>query len=268
MTGSVGAVVTLLRHAWSRHRVPLIPIALAIGLFEFLLTRLAPAPNEVNWIAGLIETMPPEVRALMGNELAVTPGGFLAIGYAHPFFILLLATWVVRVTSAAVAGEVGAGTMDLLASRPVARWTFLITGLKTVALGLALIVGCGWAGTAIGLRLRPVDVSATSLLPVAGVAWLLFAAFGAVGLLVSALRRDGGQAIGWTTAIIATSFVLDYLARLWGPIAGLRPLSLFRFYEPQVIFASGVPARSFVVLFATLVVALAAGLVVLARRDL
>jgi ABC-type transport system involved in multi-copper enzyme maturation permease subunit len=241
---------------------------LAIGLFEFLLTRLAPAPHEVSWIGNLLTTLPPEVRTLIGNEVAVTPGGFLAIGYTHPFFILLLATWVARVSAAAVAGEVGLGTMDMLASRPAARWTFLIAGMKTVLLGLAVIVGCGWLGTAIGLRLRPIDVAPSSLLPLVGMAWLLFAAFGAVGLLISVMRRDGGLAIGWTTAIIAGSFVLDYLARLWAPIVRLRPLSLFRYYEPQVIFASGVPTGAVVVLVSTLVASLIAGLVILARRDL
>jgi ABC-2 type transport system permease protein len=268
MTGSAGTIATLLRHAWARHRVPLIPIALAIGLFEFLLTRLAPAPNEVNWISTLLTTLPPEVRALIGNEVAVTPGGFLAIGYTHPFFILLLATWVVRVSAAAVAGEVGTGTMDVMASRPAARWTFLIAGMKTVMLGLAVIVGCAWLGTALGLRLRPLGVPASSLLPVAATAWLLFATFGAVGLLVSAAYREGGPAIGWTTAVIAGSFVLDYLARLWAPLARLRPVSLFRYYEPQAIFVSGVPASTLVVLISTLVVALVAGVVILTRRDL
>jgi len=38
------------------------------------------------------------------------------------------------------------------------------------------------------------------------------------------------QAIAWTTTILAASFVLDYLARLWTPIAALRPISLFHYY--------------------------------------
>jgi hypothetical protein len=45
-TGEVAGIITLLRHAWARHRIPLIPIALAVGLFEFLLTRLAPLPTK------------------------------------------------------------------------------------------------------------------------------------------------------------------------------------------------------------------------------
>jgi ABC-type transport system involved in multi-copper enzyme maturation permease subunit len=268
MTRGFRTVAGLLRHAWARHRMPLIPIALAIAVFQFLLTRLAPAPNEVNWIGGMLNMLPAEVRALIGNEVAITPGGFLALGYSHPFFILLMSTWVVRVTTAAIAGEVGTGTMDLLATRPAARWTFVVAGIKTVIIGLAVIVGAAWIGTAIGLRLRPIGVAPSSLLPLAAMAWLLFTAFGAVALLISASRRDGGSAIGWTTAVIAGSFVLDYVARLWTPAARLRPLSLFRYYEPQAIFASGAPASAIVVLLGTMVVALLAALAIFARRDL
>lgn len=267
-TSAIRTVAVLLRHAWARHRAPLIPITLAICVFEFLLTRLAPAPNEVNWVASMLTLLPAEVRALIGNEVALTPGGFLALGYSHPFFILLLSAWVVRVSAAAIAGEVGMGTMDLLATRPAPRWTFVIAGMKTVAVGLFVIVGAAWLGTAIGLRLRPIDVASSRLLPIAGMAWLLFAAFGAVALLISASRRDGGMAIGWTTAVIAGSFVLDYVARLWTPAARLRPLSLFRYYEPQVIFASGAATAAIVVLALTIVAAAAAALVILARRDL
>jgi ABC-2 type transport system permease protein len=246
----------------------LVAIAAAIGIFQFVLTRLAPAPDEVSWVATLLMTLPPELRALVGNEVAVTPGGFLAIGYSHPFFIILLSVWVVRVSSAAVAGEVGLGTMDVLASRPVPRWYFIGAGMIASAVGLALIAVCGWTGTAIGLWTRPIGTDASAFLPVVSSAWLLFAAWGAVGLLVSTTRRDAGQAISWITTALAASFVLDYLARLWAPIAWLRPLSLFRYYEPQVVLTSGLPASSAVVLAFVLVLGLVGSAVVMDRRDL
>ena len=265
MTGGIG---TLLRHAWARHRGPLLTMAPAIGLFQFLLTRLAPAPNEVSWVSNLLMAMPPELRTLVGNEIAVTPGGFLAIGYTHPFFVILLSVWVVRVSSTAVAGEVGLGTMDLLASRPLRRWHFIAAGMLAIAAGLAAIAGCAWIGTAIGLRTRPIGVDASTFLPVAAAAWLLFATWGAVGLLISATRRDAGQAISWITAVVAGSFVLDYLARLWAPIFWLRPLSLFRYYEPQAVLASGLSASSEVVLASVLVLSLAGSVAVMHRRDI
>ncbi len=57
-----------------------------------------------------------------------------------------------------------------------------------------------------------------------------------------------------TTAILAVSFVLDYLARLWAPVSRLRPLSLFRYYEPQAILASGLSRVALLTLGGTLLV--------------
>lgn len=261
-------LLTLLRHAWARHRVPLITIAVAVGLFEFVLTRIAPASNQVSWIATLITTLPPEIRSLVGSEIALSSGGFLALGYAHPFFIALQVVWIVRTSSAAVADEVGRGTMDLLATRPVARWHFVAAGMTALALGLGVILAAALAGTAIGLLLRPLDVSASAFLPVAGASWLLFVAWGAVGLAIGASRRSGGQAISWTTAILAAAFVLDYIARLWPPVARLRPLSLFRYYEPQAILATGLSGTSLLALSGTIFVGVLAAVLVLYRRDL
>ena len=261
-------LVALLRHAWTRHRMALAPIAAAACLFEFLLTRMAPEPHEVSWMSGLITAIPPEIRRLLGNDVATSPAGFLALGYVHPFFIVLLGTWIVRTSSASFAGEIGLGTMDLLASRPVPRWQFVAAGAITIAAGLAAILAAAWSGTAVGLHVRSLGVAGADFGPVVLDAWLLFAAWGAVGLLVGSTRRDGGQAIAWTTALLAGAFVLDYLARLWAPMAAARPFSLFRYYEPQAILAGGLPARSVLVLAATAVASLAASVVVVDRRNL
>jgi ABC-type transport system involved in multi-copper enzyme maturation permease subunit len=261
-------IAALVRHGWARHRLPLIPIVLAVGVFQFLLTRIAPSPHEVSWMSTMLQMMPPELRALSGGDFALSPAGFLAIGYAHPFFMLLLSAWVVRTSSAAVAGETGAGTMDLLASRPAARWTFVAAGMLTLAAGLAAIVGAAWLGTAIGVTMRPLDVSAHQFLPLVCTAWLLFAAWGGLGLLIGATRREGGQAMGWTIAALAGSFVLDYVARLWAPIAAARPASLFRYYEPPLILMSGISTTTFIVLTGVLAGSVALAVVVAQRRDL
>ncbi len=137
---TVATLVALLRQAWRTHRVPLIVIGVAVGLFEFILTRVAPSPTRRASSAVLFSTLPPEVRSLIGNEVALSAGGFLAFGYVHPFFMLLLGVWVVRTSSAAIAGEIGRGTMDLLATRPVSRWHFVAAGLTTLGLGLGLIL--------------------------------------------------------------------------------------------------------------------------------
>ena len=266
---TVRAVLTLLGHHWRRYRLPLAPMALGLALFELLLTRMAPAPDEVGWMSGIIAAAPPQVLAVIGDDVAAaSPGGFLGIGYGHPFFFMLLSAWVVRVSAGALAGEIGRGTMDLLASRPVTRSAHVAAGALAIAAGLAVLTGAAWTGTAIGLALRPLGVTAWAFVPVAAMAWLLFFTFGCAGLFVSAAVREGGAAIGWLSGIIATSFVLEYLARLWKTIAPLRPLSLFTFYSPQHVVKTGIAVNDVLVLAAVSVASLVMALAVFARRDL
>ena len=137
-----------------------------------------------------------------------------------------------------------------------------------VAGGLALLVSAAWAGTAIGLSLRPVGITGSRFISVAAMAWLLFLSFGAVGLLVAATRREAGPAIAWTSGLIATSFVVDYLARVWKPMAGLRPMSPFAYYQPQHIVSAGVRGSDVVRLAGLMVVATVVAIVLFRRRDL
>ena len=262
------SVATLVGHQWRRHRAALATMAVAAGLFQFMLTRMAPTGSE-SWVSRAMGSVPPQLLALAGGALTdmLAPAGFLAIGYAHPFFLLLLGAWVVRVSCGALAGEVGRGTMDLLAARPVPRWHFVAAGMLASCGGLVVIALGAWGGTAFGSSLRDLGV-AKDLAPVAAGAMLLFTAWAGVGLAVSAGRRDAGSAIAWTAGIIAVSFVLDYLARLWTPIGALRPLSLFRWYETQALVHSGLEWRAPAVLGGVAVAGVAVAVAVFRRRDL
>jgi ABC-2 type transport system permease protein len=268
MTGT-NPLIVLMRHHWRQHRLPLIPMAVGLALFQFLMTRLAPAPNEIGFMATIMATLPPQLVALAGGQAAFgTPAGVLSIGYEHPFFFLMLSAWVVRVPSAALAGEIGRGTMDLVAARPIARWQHLAAAALFTGAGAAILIGAAWLSTTIGLAIRSLGVSGLDMLPIALMAWLLFMTWGLVSLLVSAQQREAGGAIAWTSGIIAASFVLEYLSRLWKPISGLRPVSLFSYYRPELIISAGLAWHDIIRLT---LVAVAAALVTLAmfkRRDL
>ena len=263
------ATRTLVGHHWRLHHRPLLPMAAALALFQYLLTQIAPAPNETSWIAGMLALMPQQMRDLAGGDLAfASTEGFLSTGYQHPFFLLLLSAWAIRVSSASLAGEIGRGTMDLLGSRPVRRVEQVWAATCSIAVGLALVVGAAWAGTAIGLVVRPLGVSAWPFLRVAGAAWLLFMAWGAVGVLASATQREAGPAIAWTSGIMAVSFVLEYLSRIWTLIEPLRSLSLFAYYHPPEIVRTGLGIFNALCLASAALALTLAAIVVFRRRDL
>jgi ABC-2 type transport system permease protein len=254
---------------WRQHRLALSVIAAGLAVFEFVVTRIAPLPGETGFLGGMVALLPPEVSAFVNEQLALaSPGGVIAFGYLHPFFLALLGAWTIRVGVGALAGEIGRGTMDLLAARPVPRWAQVMAAWIVMAAGLVVLAAAAWVGSAIGVTLRPLGVTAARLWALPFMAVLLFVSWSSLVLLISATRREAGPAIAWASGLIATAFVVEFLARVWSPLAWARPLSLFTFYQPQSVISAGPgladPLRFVVVALA----GLAAAVFVFERRDL
>lgn len=257
---------------WRRNRAALVMLCAGLFVFQWVITRLVPGPEQAELMRNMLNFLPGPLRATLGDELlsTLTPRGFLAFAYIHPFVLVMLGVWAVRITAGALAGEIGQGTMDLLASRPVSRGAFVASAATALLVGVGLIALAGFGGSALGLSSRPVtNVRAGMLLPVVAGLWLLFAAFGAVSLLVSALRRRGGNAIAWSAGFMTASFALEYVARAWQPIRFLKPLSLFSYYHPQrAIIRGQLGGEDVSVLTAVVVVSLTLAYLAFRRRDL
>lgn len=259
--------LALLGHVGRRHGGALTALAGGLFLFQWLITRVAPGLEAAGDPSAFI---PPAFRAILADALAnFSAVGMIGFSYAHPFAVVLMSAWAVRVPCGALAGEIGTGTMDLIAARPLPRVAVAGTALAALLLGLAAIGAAGWAGTCVGLWTQPIEgIVATRFLRIAAMQWLLFAAFGSVALLLSSFARAGGAAMAGATALIAGSFALDYVARAWEPIRFLRPLSLFARFSPQQITAAGLAWTDAAVLLSVCVVAGGAALSVFSRRDL
>lgn len=265
------SVRVLLRHHARLHRMPLIPLALGLAAFEWVMTFVAREPSVSHFLTTALNAAPPEFLALLNPDLvaSVSAQGIIGVGYTHPFALLMMAVIAVRVPSAALAGEMGRGTMDLMAARPVPRASHVAAALVATVGALAILAVAAYAGTFVGLVGRPVEgVSLLRYLPVAAAMWLIFAAWACVGIAVSALCRETGQAIAWTSGLMAGSYVLDYAARVWPTIASLRPLSLFRYYEPQQVLRAGLAGSDVQVFAAVAAGSLLVAFVVFAFRDL
>jgi len=265
------SVGVLVRHHVRLHRAALLPLAAGLALFEWLMTFVAGEPAVSRFLSEALRAAPPQFLALLNQDLlvGVSAQGIVGVGYAHPFALLMMAVWAVRVPSGALAGEIGRGTMDLVAARPVGRGAQVAAALVVLLGGLLLLTIAAWLGTLVGLTMRPLaGVSAWRYLPVAATLCLVFACFGAIGILVSSLAREGGVAIAWLSGLLAGSYVLDYVARVWPRLAALRPASLFRYYEPQRLVTAGFRGGDVVVPVAVGAAALVLALAVFARRDL
>jgi hypothetical protein len=226
----------LLSHQARRHRVVLVLVPLGLALFHFLVTRIAPSPEETQRFGAMLSFLPPALLDAVGfqNAMSVTARGLLSFGYVHPFTILLLSLWTVRVTCSGLAGEIGEGTMDLLAARPVGRMTQVLAVAAMTALGIVLAVTAAWSGTAVGLATRDLGDARPGMFvrTALGLA-LLFAAWAGFALAVAASHRRGGGAMAVVTGVMAAMFALDYIGRLYAPLRLARWASPFAYFVPQ-----------------------------------
>jgi ABC-2 type transport system permease protein len=216
-------------------------------------------------------------RRLMGLRFLGGPamdGSTIAIEvcwWNHPFIIGTVLGWAIARGSAAVAGEIDRGTMDLTLSRPVSRTTYLTAQILATILGLlclagALALGTYFAGKFFTLKTPP------PLWKLARPAAIVFA----LGLSIfgytlpfsavdSVRWRPGVIALGITLlGLIAMSLAPQFEGYDW-----LEYLTVFRAYAPVTIAVKGDPlARYGAVLAGVFLVGVAVSFVAFLKRDL
>lgn len=94
--------------------------------------------------------IPPAFQAFLGELSIATPAGFLSAEFYSWIPILMLVYAVIQGTGA-LAGEEGAGTMDLLLAQPVSRSRVVLEKAAATVTGAALIVAIGYLGWLVSM---------------------------------------------------------------------------------------------------------------------
>jgi ABC-2 type transport system permease protein len=164
----------------------------------------------------------------------------------HPFILLLISIWAIGRGSGAVAAEVERGTMDLILSRPVARWAYLGSQVFVGILGLAILGGALLAGTSIAVRyniLREPPSAWTLIPPAVNLAALGLPIYGYT-LLASALDHVRWRPTSIGSALTLGGFIA-YVVSLIPVLAGmwwqpwLERISIFKAYNPVELVTTG-----------------------------
>lgn len=226
-----------------RHAIFLAATILLLAGFHFLICAAVSTIDVTGVLSRVLASLPPPLRAVANERLfaGFTPRGIIAFGWNHPVAQALGCALAILLAARNVAGEIGAGTMELMLSVPLSRRRYLATQAGYALAALALAAAGGVLGTAIGARtfsLPPLGLVACARL---AAAWfLLQAAWYGVALLVSAWSREGGRAVNVVLLAAVASYFVEVIGRLWAPASVLLPLSLYQYYAPQDVLVDGV----------------------------
>ena len=242
--------------ALRQERTSLVVWSGAVAAYALIIGVLAKSSSS----AGISRQISHQLHKLGGGSI-VTPTGY--VGFTFIFFVVALSLFACAQVSAARREE-AAGELETLLAQPVDRRRWLVGRLAlavAAAAMLAVIAGLfTWVGIAAGGAAVPLPKlleAAANCLP----ATLLFLGIGA--LAYALLPRLGG-ALAY--GVVIAAFLWNLVAALLGAPGWLIGLSPFA-------HVALVPAQSFGVGAAAVMLAVAAGCVVLAtatfrRRDL
>jgi ABC-2 type transport system permease protein len=265
------AVLLIFRATLRRKRGSLLWFALGAGAFHWLVAVSFPAIGGTEAVTSVVRTFPDGLRTLLKLAPNLQAGfgvqDYLAFTWLHPLFIGLGAAFVVSRASDGLSGEIERGSIYLLLSRPIRRWSIVLGKALEMLLGAGLIALAGLLGLLLGVQALAYTLPLANYALVALMAWLIFAALGGGAFLIAACFSRTAPSAGLGTAWTLVSFVLDVIPFFAAsPLAWLNP---WHYYFPQAIVAgAGSDPLGIAVLLAWALGGIGAAAAVFGRRDL
>lgn len=108
---------------------------------------------EVGRFQKILENLPPAVQKLIPVPIQdlLTYEGRIAFSFEEPIVYLIMAVWAIARGSDVVSGEVGRGTLEMLAAQPVSRSQLMTTQGLVSVWGATVLAAAAIAGTWFGL---------------------------------------------------------------------------------------------------------------------
>jgi ABC-2 type transport system permease protein len=244
-------------------------LALAVLLFAFCWIRVwIVALFEMSRYAAIVEQFWDDYQQFFAVSLSDLLSYPVRVGmtYVEPVVMVAMAVWAIARGSAAVSGEIGRGTMEMLLAQPISRFqAFFAQSAVTVA-GAALLALASWLGVWVGIQVNTVkvegpaptiripftgveipnplgqrqprrvpmssQVSARELAPAAFNLFSLGVCMAGIAAFFSSWDRYRWRTIGLTAGLLLVQLVIKGFAFSAPSLAWMKRWSLFTPYEP------------------------------------
>ncbi|NLE75064.1 MAG: ABC transporter permease subunit [Actinobacteria bacterium] len=260
---------TLLRGTLHQRRASMFWFSLGLIVYAWFMTWFY-QHMDAGQFAQLLQMWPPELVAMFGGtEVSlVTLGGYFQVEYLGLMWLVIVSTAVVLFAVRAFAGEIAAGTMELLLSQPISRVRVAVTRVAVLIGYVLLLAAASFGpiqifGPTYGIHLG------------AGVFWTLLAfgvlymlAVGGLAMLFSSIFRDGAGPSVITAGILLLFWIADLVSSVSKVARVLRPVNLISYWQPgKIINGDTVAAEAWWIYGAVGVASLVAAVLVFSRRD-
>lgn len=196
--------------------------------------------------------------------------GTIALGFVHPFTLLLMGIVAIGFPATAIAGEREKGTLEVTLARPISRRglvaTLFVAGLLFLAMLLALHLLGSYVGSFITGVGDELDVGRMAQVWLSG--WLLFVAFMSLAFATSAMSDRLGPALGVPLAFVLVNYLANAIGSIWPDAAWLQDWSMFNLVKAQQVLTQGLTLSDIAITAGFAVLFMAFTLVAFPRRDI
>lgn len=212
-------------------------------------------------------------RGMGGAAMDFSSLSFQVMFWSHPFVLLLICTWAISRASAAVAGEIERGTLDITLSRPVSRAEYLGMQVAVSLIGFVLLASALVVGNRVGGQFNRVADPPSALALIKPAVNLGFVGLAVYGYSLLCASWD---VVRWRPNLVASTLTIAGFA---AGVASTFPtlsdwewvgrFSVFKAFDPvEVAVAGETFARHVAGLGIVAVVGIVLAFVVFQRRDL
>lgn len=260
----------LLRYTFRSNAVKIVVISAGLVLMGVIMPVMYAAFGQE--MGEFIDSVPffSQMAANFGGGDIMSLTGSMAMGFSHPFTLLLMGIMAIAFPALAIAGERDKGTLEITLSRPLSRRGLLLTLFSAGLVFVLVLVGVlvlttGVTTFAVGFG---DEVSLANLAQLWLVAALLFTAFMALAFAVSVESDRAGPAIGVPAVFVLLNYLAYAIGSIWPDVGFLEDWSMFNLLKARQVLNDGVLMSDVAIMLAITVSFMAIAMYRFPRRDL
>ena len=264
----------LLAHSLKRARILTLAMAALLGTFQIILIFMARSVQTSNAFAQMDALIPGFARDILGPAVTslMSFRGMVCLGYFHLVVLVSLVALSIALATMPTS-EIESGFMDLILSRPVARYWVVTRTIVLLVICTVVVLSVMLTATFTGLKtIIGNDIAWPEkklLLSLAINLALLMQCWGGIALAIGAFSRRRSVAGGIAGLLAVAMFLLDYVGRAWQTAERAGWFSPFRYYSPfDMLVGNPLPGKNLAILASVAITGFALGYVLFSRRDI
>ena len=214
----------------------------ALFIFEMLFILLGTSAQIKESMLKKMTDVPPLAEKMLGKGFmeAIFKYGLIAIGYIHPFMLVIFILFIFIAISQVLTSEINSGTIGFTLSQPISRKRIFFNLAVIIYIGLGFLALSAFLSSFLGITLFHGE--SLSADPFASLAWNLYLVMVVIAgyIIIFASISDSGKKLFTIGGIVLLVFyILSLAAPLWQPLLFFDPVNPFAYYKPMELLIGG-----------------------------